>query len=131
MSIINTDKYMFIPFVDKGRDFSGCDCRGLVGLIVKEVFNIDIPDMQVSWEDHAEVNKAIREKNTWRRVIHPIIENPCIVLMCVEKPNQIDHMGLYVGGGDFIHISKRMKRPSINSIHHIYWKYCIEGFYVS
>ena len=39
-----TDKYLDIPFVIGGRDWTGCDCYGLVRLILAEQFGKQIPD---------------------------------------------------------------------------------------
>lgn len=37
-------KFMRIPFVSKGKSFSGCDCGGLVWLVYKEILGIELPD---------------------------------------------------------------------------------------
>lgn len=40
-------KYMKIPFKSHGKDFSGCDCGGLVWLVYKNELGIELPD----WTD--------------------------------------------------------------------------------
>ncbi len=37
------ERYLAIPFKDKGRGFDGCDCWGLVWLIYKTELGIDLP----------------------------------------------------------------------------------------
>lgn len=38
------NRYVRIPFSDKGRTFKSCDCWGLVRLIYKFELDIDLPD---------------------------------------------------------------------------------------
>lgn len=129
MLTVNTDKYMFIKFKDGGRDFNGCDCRGLVGLILHEEFGIEIPDAKISCSDVSNVNKTIRNNSFgWKKVEKP--GWPCILLFCPDYSKIITHMGLYIGCGDFIHINSSLRRPNINSIDDLFWKSVREGFYV-
>lgn len=37
------DKYIGIPFVLGGREYTGCDCYGLVRLFYEDYFNIILP----------------------------------------------------------------------------------------
>ena len=43
-----SDKYVSppIPFKPRGRDFSGCDCGGLVLLALKDHFGIEARDVE-------------------------------------------------------------------------------------
>ena len=128
MNKLNVEKYMQIPFVDGGRSFNGCDCRGLVGLIIKEKYSIDIPDTNVACSNHAKVDELIRSLNNWERIQKPKgILKPCILLMQMDSPGIIDHMGLFIGYGEFIHTCSKFKKPSINRIKD--YLYFIEGYY--
>lgn len=44
-------KYLRIPFKTHGRDFSGCDCGGLVWLVYKHELGIELPDWRELYSD--------------------------------------------------------------------------------
>ncbi len=46
--------YMEIPFADHGRDRRGCDCYGLVRLVLAERFGVDLPPMTVGYDSAAD-----------------------------------------------------------------------------
>jgi len=127
---INIEKYLFVPFKDRGRDMRGADCRGLIGMVVKDLWDLDIPDAKVAVANKSEVNEAIKKLNDWKKIEKPTEDKPCIILFCIEERGQIDHMGLYIGGGKFFHTSSMMGRPSTASIFDPYWNYVREGYYV-
>lgn len=54
-------QYQSIPFVDKGRTFAGCDCWGLVRLILFREKNIETPSYDtISADDLIAVEKQQR-----------------------------------------------------------------------
>ena len=56
------DKYLHIPFVDRGRDEAGCDCWGLVCLVLKDA-GVDVPTFeQTSFVDGEGVCRHIDEE---------------------------------------------------------------------
>lgn len=118
---------MFIKFKDGGRDFEYCDCRGLIGLILREEFGIEIPDAKVSCLSPLSVNRAIRDNNNWHRIDKPVV--PSVILFCPDEAGVISHMGLYIGCGDFIHISSKLKTPCISSLANKFWNTVMEGIY--
>lgn len=46
--MIDYAKYLSIPYKQLGRDVSGCDCWGLLCLVIKNEYGITIPDDRVA-----------------------------------------------------------------------------------
>ena len=46
-----TQKYVGIPFKSGGRDFSGCDCYGLIRLILLTEYNTQLPLLNTDYHN--------------------------------------------------------------------------------
>ena len=118
-----------VPFVNGGRSpQEGFDCWGLSRYIYEHYHNIILPDYRIDCYNASAVNANILEeaKKKWRRIEEPIV--PCVIVMRFNSPIS-NHVGTYLGNGDFIHTAEKMG-VNINSIYHVYWKRHIDGFYV-
>lgn len=102
-----------IPFVAGGRDFSGCDCGGLVLLALKEEKGIIAKD----FSNYNPKDFATREgyKHLAKLVEDALIDWPVTVdrpipfdLVRMEVGSARCHVGLYVGNGYFLHIEDAM-----------------------
>lgn len=127
--MIDTGRYLKIPFKSHGRDFTGCDCYGLIRLILKEEYGKDIPDF---WDyTHAHDVAAVSElilKNK-PAVVSRKIETPidgCVVTF--KHSGKVCHVGLYVGDGRVIHMlnGANVACSKLKMIEKIYK---VEGFY--
>ena len=92
------DGYRGIPYLDHGRDRSGCDCWGLVRLVYLEQFGVELPGYGAAYEcsDLVDID-AILEGRTigWSEVQDP--RSGDVVLMAVrDRGVRCFHVGLVI-----------------------------------
>ena len=110
--------YVGIPFVDLGRDRGGCDCWGLVRLILAERAGVALPCWATAYESEANrdgvlgLAKEQKSAGTWRRVEPPFERTFDVVELL--QPVRTDegcgflaiHAGLVVAPGWLIHVER-------------------------
>lgn len=124
--------YVGIPFVPKGRDRKGCDCWGLVRLVLLERFRIEVPSLTDDYQDVADrITNSILVGDTtqsWRRNWTETREpsaGDVIMLRILGIPS---HVGVVTKPGYMLHTEK-----GVNSLIERYdspkWSSKIEGFW--
>lgn len=127
--MINIEKYIKIPFMSHGRDFNGCDCYGLVRLVIQEETGKILPDF---W-DYSSANEIEIVSNLIN------INRPNIPNIKKEKPDEMDivlykfkgyvsHMAVYVGNGRILHIISNTNANCV-PVEHGILKGRVEGYY--
>ncbi len=72
-----SDKYIGIPYLDRGRGFDGCDCWGLARLVYARELGIALPSYTEAYssaEEAAEVAALLdrrHDKQIWQPVENP------------------------------------------------------------
>ena len=125
------NKYVGIPFVSGGRDENGCDCYGLIRLILKNEYGADLPVLSGSYTnalDAAETKKLFLEKVpllTGGRIEKP--QAGAVALL--RSRGLLCHVGLYAGDDYIIHarsgcgaVLERVTSPSISARVVGWWK---------
>lgn len=120
-----------IKYVDGGRDTkTGLDCLGLARIAVHR-FNPEV-DAPGDYIDHA-CTAAVtglynQEISNWQRIDAPV--SGCIVLMKIDpvRPELVQHLGVYVGGGRILQTLKT-KGSHIISVDDPYFGKKIAGYY--
>jgi len=105
MSIqLDVNDYIGIPFVDGGRSMDGCDCYGLIRLVLRDKFQKHLPDFQsVSASDKPYISDTIDQYKpllTAKQKDSPDVGDLCIF----NVQGYPCHLGLYIGGNMVLHI---------------------------
>ena len=110
--------YVGIPFVDLGRDRDGCDCWGLVRLVIAEQRGFLLPSLATGYGSEANVPgvvsevEAARANGDWRK-IEAGQERPFDVVE-MSLPARVDgswifaplHVGVVVAAGWLLHVER-------------------------
>ena len=121
------DEYVGIPYLARGRTRSGCDCWGLVRLVLEERFGVVVP----RFDDYDEAGIGSRDIVDERfplvdavEIVNP--ESGDIVLMRLR--GQPCHVGIVVGGGYMLH-TLRAHEAALDRYTGPRWAHNVEGFY--
>jgi probable lipoprotein NlpC len=123
-------KYVGLPFRDKGRDAGGVDCWGLIYLIYRDEFRIEVPrytERYASALERAEVSRLIQgESLGWRPV--PLWEAALGDVLVLRVAGQPWHCALGIEWPWFLHSFKGTD-SCIEAATHGLWAHRIEGTY--
>lgn len=129
--VLDIDDLVGIPFVDGGRDpREGLDCWGLV----REVFaraSIALPDYHIGCHDVDAIGVAVageRLLGRWRSWNAHDVPVPAVVAIRFNSPFVVNHTGVYVGAGRFIHTREKVG-VCVERIDSPMWRHRIDGFY--
>ena len=122
------NKYIGIPYQNKGRDSSGVDCWGLVRLVYSEQYNINLPSFSDNYV--SESTEIIQEliaqyKEGWDATTEP--QQGDIILFKVL--GTLSHVGIYLGNNSFMHAREGVGTVVIESTTSHQWQKRIAGYY--
>lgn len=120
--------YLSIPHKHLGRDFTGCDCFGLIRLFYQEEFKIQLPDYQDYQQDWhlSDAKYIIRSysKAGFKKVKDQPRYGDVLLLNEAGYPK---HLGVVIEGGSFLHTlisgtccHSYMQREYLGKIHSVY-----------
>jgi hypothetical protein len=122
-----SNKYIGIPFKDKGRDINGIDCWGLARLIYKQEYNIDLPNFSTDYEENDTLRMQdliAQYKEGWEKIETPI--EGCLILFNIMGSET--HIGIAVSDTHFVHSREGMD-SAIESFDSFKWNKRISGYY--
>lgn len=100
-----TNKYVGIPFISGGRTEKGCDCYGLLRLILLNEYKIELPALKTNYHAlEAKETKLLFEKYVpvicAKKISSPEEKAVCLVR---TTAGLLTHVGIYAGDGFIIH----------------------------
>ncbi|MCQ2082740.1 MAG: NlpC/P60 family protein [Lachnospiraceae bacterium] len=124
------NKYVGIPFVSLGRTMEGCDCYGLIRLILLNEYNYKLPLLTAGYSDALETDKtSTLFQDNVPLIISQKIEAPeekAVAL--IQTRGLLSHVALYAGDDYIIHarhktgvVCERLTSPWLSA--------CIRGWY--
>ena len=126
---MNINKYIGIPFKQKGYDFEGVDCFGLVHLFLKEEMGMEIPMFKQYdvFEDPIEVARQFNLNVPL--IAGDVTTSPKFGDMALFKFRGVaNHIGIYVGNGRVLH-AMRGTESACESINSVRLKGRLENYY--
>lgn len=123
------NKYVGIPYVLHSRSMDKCDCYGLLWLIYKNEYNIDLPvfdDQYCKDTSKIDILKIFKDNlERWKEVFIPKIGDAIYFRIAgLEK-----HVGIMVSDNSFIHNFSKGGSSTICDINNPKWRNRIVGFY--
>lgn len=92
-------EYLGIPFEYKGRTREKLDCYGLVMLLYKDIYGIDLPDVNSPTILNEIADLVSTEKLKWTPTSE--LEEGTVIIFNIRGYGS--HVGMYVGDDYFIH----------------------------
>lgn len=100
------EKYRLIPYVEKGRDWSGCDCWGLARLVLLTEKGLVLPSYADSYENTDDGRGIASSLDdflpAWRQLDQP---EPFAVAL-IQWSTGLLHCGIVVHPGLILHAAK-------------------------
>jgi hypothetical protein len=105
-------RYLGVRYKRAGASKKGFDCSGFVKVIYDEIFDVDLPHQSSQLSLSPEL-VSVSEDN--------LKTGDLIFFSTVRKKKFINHVGIYLSDGKFIH-SARSKGVVISELHDRYWR---------
>ena len=122
-------KYFDLPFKERGRDFDGVDCWGLVRLVYQNEFMIELKDLSegyVTTKDDCLADIVKREAEGWKPIKSGFEKAGDVVVLRLR--NEPIHVGIVLDGKRFLHIQRGIN-AAVESYRSKRWGNRVEGFY--
>ena len=121
------DKYIGIPYGLNERTMQSCDCYGLVYLVYKNEFGIDLPSYSDEYDKKTDSEKLMdvykKHRDNWNEVVLPKVGD--VVYFTIA--GFAKHVGVMIDEKHFIHNLR--ESSTIGCVRSLRWKHRKLGFY--
>lgn len=124
------NKYLDVPFRERGRGRDGVDCWGLVRLVLGEQYDLEVPaydDEYVTTSDNERLAGIVeRERGGWAAISPEDVQPGDVVLLAIA--GFPCHVGIVVGDGLMLN-ARQGVGVALESYERPYWNRRLRGFY--
>lgn len=124
--------YVGIPWLDKGRDHTGCDCWGLARVIMAEQFGVILPSYADDYVDPSERDEisvllatGIPE-NGWTPITDAPRAGDGVVFRLLNQPW---HVGIMVDAEHFLHVEEGVGASCVERLASYRWHRRLHGVF--
>ena len=125
-------KYLAVPWLDRGRTLSGCDCWGLVRLVLHEEAGRELPDyadLYRSTDDTAGLERLFLDRWPLEGVEQVVGEPREFDIVLLRIAGQGCHVGVSLGDGRFLHVTPGSTGPTVERLTSPRWAPRLLGVY--
>jgi len=124
--------YIGLPFADQGRDWNGCDCYGLVYLVYRKEYGIELPSLTGDYSsalERADVAALISEgRPSWAKPVEQPADGDVVVLRRSGEPRgRGSHLGIVLDAGQMLHIHRNTSAVC-ERYDGLMWRNRVEGY---
>jgi cell wall-associated NlpC family hydrolase len=98
-------KYIGIPFASNGRTMEGCDCYGLIRLVLQNEYGIYLPELSNDYSNALNVKETARLFKERRPVLaaEKLLKPEEKAVAIITEHGVPAHVGMFAGGGYILH----------------------------
>jgi len=122
------NKYVGIPYQDNGRTEAGLDCWGLVRLVYKREYGIELPSFDTQYLGSRDVDATSELLAQNRENWQPDLSRTIGSVVLFRVLGRESHVGIYIGNNKFLH-ARENHSSVIESLNSSMWKDRVVGFF--